>query len=138
MSRWMVAAAPPLLMRGGGEQNPAYRPTRPYHARRPRIQLVVAASVRNAPIRGRLYGKGYIGGRGLSDPMVPTELALLSVKGGCIAIALIPAHGVIASVDARLVGNRIRGTDAGIVRVCLCRRNAEGRQAQGCQGRHAR
>ena len=25
----MVAAAPPLLKRGGGEQNPAYRPTRP-------------------------------------------------------------------------------------------------------------
>ena len=29
VSRRMVAAAPPLLKRGGGEQNPAYRPTRP-------------------------------------------------------------------------------------------------------------
>ena len=48
VSRWMVAAAPPLLKRGGGEQNPAYRPTRPPYVCDLHIQLVGATSVRSA------------------------------------------------------------------------------------------
>ena len=48
VSRWMVAAPPPLLKRGGGEQNPAYRPTRPPSACDLHIQLVGAASIRSA------------------------------------------------------------------------------------------
>ena len=48
VSRWMVAAPPPLLKRGGGEQNPAYRPTRPPSACDLHVQLVGAASIRSA------------------------------------------------------------------------------------------
>ena len=48
VSRWMVAAAPPLHTRGGGEQNPAYRPTRPPYICDQHIQLVGAASIRSA------------------------------------------------------------------------------------------
>jgi hypothetical protein len=50
-----------------------------------------------------------IGGRRLSDPEVPTNLAQLSVKGARLAIAPVSVHGVIAQefVDASLVGSGI-------------------------------
>src|SRR5271166_5087841 len=67
-------------------------------------------------------------GRRLSDPEVPTKLALRSVIGARLAIAhLVSVHGVIAQgfVDASLVGSGIGDADTGIVGVCLCWWNAE-------------
>ena len=72
----------------------------------------------------------------LSDPEVPTKLAILSVIGARMAIA---HSGVIGqgSVDASLVGSGIGDADTGIVGVRLCWWNAEGCQRYGCCRRHA-
>src|ERR1700731_2979675 len=70
-----------------------------------------------------------IEGRRLSDPEVPTDLALLSVIGARLAIAhLVSVHGVIAQkfVDASLVDSGMGDADTGIVGVCLCWWHAEG------------
>jgi hypothetical protein len=77
--------------------------------------------------------------RRLSDPEVPTNLALRSVKGARLAIALVSVQGVIGRgfVDASLVGSGIGDADTGIVGVCLCWWNAEGCQCYGCCRRHA-
>jgi hypothetical protein len=78
-------------------------------------------------------------GRRLSDPEVPTNLALRSVQGAGIAIALVSVQGVIAQgfVDASLVGSGIGDADTGIVGVCLCWWNAEGCQCYRSCRRHA-
>ena len=82
---------------------------------------------------------GLIGGRRLSDPEVPTKLALLSVKGAGRATVWVSVQGVIAQevVDASLVGIGIGDADTGIVGVCLCWWNAEGCQCYGCCRRPA-
>jgi hypothetical protein len=66
---------------------------------------------------------------------LPTKLAQLSVIGARIAL------GRFASLDevigASLVGGGIGDADTGIVGVCLCWWDAEGRQCYGCCRRHA-
>jgi hypothetical protein len=78
-------------------------------------------------------------GRRLSDPEVPTNLALRSVKGAGIAIALVSVQGVIAQefVDASLVGGGIGDADTGIVGVGLCWWNAQECECYGGCRRHA-
>jgi hypothetical protein len=87
----------------------------------------------------RRHSPPSIGGRRLSDPEVPTNLAQLSVKGAGLAIALVSVHGVIAQefVDASLVGSGIGDTGTGIYRVGVGWWNAEGCQCYGCCRRRA-
>ena len=85
-------------------------------------------------------GRRPSGGRRLSDPEVPTKLALLSVIGARLAIAhLVFVNGVLGRgfADASLVGRGIGDADTRIVGVCLCWWNAEGCQCYGCCRRHA-
>src|ERR1700756_2807160 len=78
----------------------------------------------------------------------PPKLAHLSVKGARLAFALVSAQCAIALVsvqgaiargfvDASLVGSGIGDADTGIVGVCLCWWNADGRQCYRRCRRHA-
>ena len=66
---------------------------------------------------------------------LPTKLAQLSVIGARVALGLFTSLDEV--VDASLVGIGMGGADTGIVGVCLCWWNAEGRQCYGCCRRHA-